>query len=77
MFICESNHHIRSRLQSFNLRAPCAGIITSIHRHTGERHIKTESLHLLINLLGQFTSRSHNQRIQLIRIMIVIGQIGQ
>ena len=71
------DYDVCSFLQSRNLRAPRAAVVAAVDSHRRERYIEPEALHLLVNLLRQFARRCHDDGVQFVGVVTIVGEVGQ
>ena len=69
--------HVGTALQSRHLRTPCPIILTAVDSYGREGYVKTEPLHLLVYLLRQLTRRRHDDGVQFVGIMVIVGEVSE
>ena len=70
-------HHVGSQRQAFLLLFEEDTIVSAIHRHAAHGQEISESLHLLVYLLGQFAGRCHHDAVDGIFGMFFFGEAVQ
>ena len=72
-----SNHDIRAGLQSVGLGGEVPAVVATVHGHGRERHVVAEALHLLVDLLREFARGCHDNRVEFVRVVVVVLQVSQ